>query len=116
EAKFVTNALKEKWQDNIRKWVLGEIIKNGKKLVDISHPVVEAGVYDSQNGTCLVLANFTYQPIENLNVVIDVPKKPLRVTSCESGILKFNAKPFGKGHRVDFSMPLGINDIVMIEF
>ncbi|HOK79846.1 MAG TPA: beta-galactosidase trimerization domain-containing protein [bacterium] len=116
EAKFIANALKEKWQDNIRKWVLGEIIKNGKKLVDISHPVVEAGVYDSQNGTCLVLANFTYQPIEKLNAVIEVTKKPSKVISCESGILKFNAKPSGKGYKVDFSMPLDINDIVMIEF
>ena len=39
------------------------------RLVELSSPVVEAGVYDAGAGTALVLANFTYQPVAELNDV-----------------------------------------------
>ena len=31
------------------------------RLVELSHPVVEAAVYDAPAGTALILANFTYR-------------------------------------------------------
>ena len=38
------------------------------RLVELSHPVVEAGIFVSPKGTALVLANFTYEPIQGLEV------------------------------------------------
>ncbi len=116
EAGFVPDDLKEKWNPEIRRWVIGNIIKKAEKLVEISHPVVEAGVYDSNYGTALILANFTYEPIENLKIGIDVQKKPARVFSFEKGEIKFNSTMVNRLHRVNFSLPLGINDIVLIEY
>ncbi|HQL64546.1 MAG TPA: hypothetical protein PLS78_01655, partial [bacterium] len=75
----------------------------------------EAGVYDSPQGTALVLANFTYLPVENLEVEIDVAKKPVRVVSCETGPLNFVSSATKNGYKISFSMELKISDIVLIE-
>lgn len=116
EAKFVANDLKEKWNSNSRKWVIGNVIQKSYKPVEISEPVVEVGVYDSKYGTAIVLANFTYQPIKNLHIKVDVSKKPLKVVSCEKGLLNFEVQSVKNIYRVNFSLELGINDIVLIEF
>ncbi|HRS05707.1 MAG TPA: hypothetical protein P5065_01515 [Candidatus Ratteibacteria bacterium] len=115
EAKFVPDDLKEKWTTNSRKWVLGIDVNKMVKPVEISEPVVEAGVYDSPQGTALVLANFTYLPVENLEVEIDVAKKPVRVVSCETGPLNFVSSATKNGYKISFSMELKISDIVLIE-
>jgi hypothetical protein len=46
-----------------------------------SHPVVEAGLYDAPTGTALVLANFSYRPIEALAVRVPIAR-PLWSTSA----------------------------------
>ncbi|MCM8817028.1 MAG: hypothetical protein NC913_05910 [Candidatus Omnitrophica bacterium] len=116
EARFVPDDLKEKWNPEIRKWVIGNIKEKAEKLLEISHPVVEAGVYDSSNGSAIVLANFTYEPIENLKIAIDVQKKPKKVFSCENGQIEFNLTRMNKTYRLNFTVPLKINDIVLIEY
>jgi len=116
EAKFVFNELKEKWKDENRQWVLGEIIKKAEKLVEISQPVVEAGIYDADKGSALVLANFTYKPINDLNVEMNIGKKVKHVFSCEKGNLNFVLTPDRNGYKIKFSLPLDINDIVLVNF
>jgi len=56
EAKFVPAELKEKWPGNIRGMINAQANLSGaSRLVELSHPVVEAGVYDADAGTALVL-------------------------------------------------------------
>jgi hypothetical protein len=112
DAKFVARELKEQWPAGQRRWINGVVReRRTPRLVELSHPVVEAGVYDAPGGTALVLANFTYQPIEALQVRLMTPKPVRSVHSCEKGELKFTTE----GGMVSFTLPLGLNDIVRVE-
>jgi hypothetical protein len=123
EAKFVPRELKEKWPAPIRRWINSVARRRGvPRLVQLSHAVVEAGVYDAPQGTALVLANFTYQPIECLKVRLFTPGPVHSVTSLERGSLRFspqtparNGHPPGYPHAATFSLSLGLNDIVVLE-
>ena len=67
DAKFVPAEPKEKWPAAQREFINLEAARaKAPRLVELSHQVVEAGLYDAKAGTALVLANFTYQPIKNL--------------------------------------------------
>jgi hypothetical protein len=59
------------------------------RLVELSLPVVEAGLYDAPAGTALVLANFTYRPIEGLTVRVPLAKPVWAVRSVEQGPRRF---------------------------
>ena len=92
------------------------------RLVELSQPAVEAGVYDAPAGTVLVLANFTYRPIEALTVRIPLAKPVRSVRSVERGLLPFTeelASPAlrGQGHGsvAVFTTRLGLNDLILIE-
>jgi hypothetical protein len=112
EAKFVPRALKEKWPPSLRAWINAAARAAGApRLVELSHPVVEAGVYDAPAGTALVLANFTYERIPDLRVRLSVPRKPVRVVSAERGPVAFEAE----GRAVTFTLDLGLNDIILLE-
>jgi len=122
EARFVPAELKERWPAGIRRLINAPAAEHVARLVELSHPVVEAGVYDAPEGTVLVLANFTYEPIEQLEVRLDVAKPPRRVVSAERGPLKFmsHSDRSASGaatypHRVEFSLRLGLNDVVRME-
>jgi hypothetical protein len=75
---------------------------------------VEAGVYDTDKATALVLANFTYEPIAKLRVRLAVPRPVQSVRSVERGPLNFTVEKAPRSTAV-FTMPLGLNDIVLIE-
>jgi len=122
EARFVPAELKERWPAGIRRLTNAPAAERVPRLVELSHPVVEAGVYDAPEGTVLVLANFTYEPIEELEVRLDVAKPPRHVVSAEEGPLKFSSNPAPTSpgtaayrHRVTFSLRLGLNDVVRVE-
>jgi len=92
--------------------------------VKLSHPVVEAGLYDAKAGAALVLANFTYKPIKGLKITVRIPnpRKPVSVKSVESGSLKFTSAGPGSvsslpqySHTVTFTVDLGLTDIILIE-
>jgi hypothetical protein len=85
--------------------------------------VVEAGVYDAEPGTALVLANFTYQPIASLEIRLPVPRAVQSVRSVSRGPLAFTlekADPAdiaaGRPHQVRCQMDLGLTDIVLCQF
>jgi len=92
------------------------------RLVELSHPVVEAGVYDSAAGTALILANFTYRPIDGLTVRLPLAKSVKAIRSLEHGPLQFiseRASPalqaLGYDSVAVFTTRLELNDILLIE-
>jgi len=125
DARFVPAELKESWPAAQRKFINSAAVDaKAPQLVELSHPVVEAGLYDARAGTALVLANFTYKPIKGLKVTVRIPnpRKPVSVKSVESGPLKFASAAAGSAsslrqypHTVTFSVDLGLTDIILIE-
>ena len=120
EAKFVPDAMREKWPAEIRSLINQAAEQRGaKRLVDLSHAVVEAGVYDAPAGTALVLANFTYEPIPALKIRLSVPRNVRQVRSLERGPLKFSVEEMPGGTTatrvVACELALGITDIILFE-
>jgi len=118
EARFVPDALREKWPDAIR-GAINRITRqsDAPRLAELSHAVVEAGVYDSPQGTALVLANFAYDPIASLEIRLSVPRTVNRVRSLEQGPLPFSteAGPGDTGAVVSCKLMLDLTDIVLFE-
>ena len=121
DARFVPRELKEAWPADQRRFInaLAGRIASGR-LVELSHPVVEAGIYDAPAGTALVLANFTYKPIKDLKVTIRLPRPCNSVRSVAHGAVKFTpgapAPPGARHpHAITFTVPLGLNDVVLME-
>ncbi|MEI8242820.1 MAG: hypothetical protein WCI17_06095, partial [bacterium] len=82
EAKFVPAALREKWPAAQRQIINRATVEaRVPRLVELNHAVVEAGLYDADAGTALVLANFTHEPIRDLAVRVPMAKSPRRVRS-----------------------------------
>ena len=126
DAGFVPMELKERYPLAQRRILTGLAgARAVPRLAELSHPVVEAGVYDAPAGTALVLANFTYRVIEALTVRLPLPK-PVRavrtVRSVERGPLPFTveqASPAlqrqGYNSLAVFTIHLGLNDIILLE-
>jgi hypothetical protein len=123
DAKFVTNALAEKWPAEHRQ-VITHFASESKiaPLVRLSEPVVEAGIFDAPGGSALVLANFTYRPIALLNVELPVRTKVVAIKSLAKGTLDFKnasaAVPWreeGYSQAIRFALPLDIDDIIILE-
>ncbi len=120
EAKFVPAELKEKWPGDIRRLINAQSSLSGaSKLVELSHPVVEAGVYDAEAGTALVLANFTYEPIQKLKITLRTLQRIRSVRSVINGKLAFSQEKsgptVGNAHRATCEVELGLNDILLFE-
>jgi hypothetical protein len=125
DAKFVPAELKEKWPAAQRGFINRQAaFAKAPRLIELSHPVVEAGLYDAKGGTALILANFTYKPIKGLKVTLRIPnpRAPKTIRSVESGQLKFTvASPSPVSslrqypHMVTFTVDLGLTDIILIE-
>ncbi len=119
EANFVANALQERWPADLRGLINRVARERGvARLVESSQPVVEAGIYDAEGGTALVLANFTYQPIPQLDIRIPMSRPVKQVRSIESGPLQFSVEPSasrGFTNVVTFTVPLNLTDIIVLE-
>jgi len=123
DAGFVPAELKERYPLAYRRLLTGFAAGRGvMRLVELSHPVVEAGVYDAPAGTAVVLVNFTYRPIEALVVRVPVAKQVQVVRSVEHGPLRFSRKEASQAFRRQgydsvavFTTRLGLNDIFLLE-
>ena len=94
DAHFVPAELKEKWPARQRAFINSVARASGApRLVELSHPVVEAGVFESANGLALILANFTYEHIPRLVIGLAVKQVPRQVKSVEKGVLPFTMEP-----------------------
>ena len=123
DAKFVPRELKESYPPIQRRFINAWAAASGAQpLARLSHPVVEIGVYDAPEGSALVLANFTYKPIEEIDVQLPVNRQVKTVRSLTNGVREFTLKPAprdiasdGFTHVVHFRVSLGLNDIVLLE-
>jgi hypothetical protein len=123
DAGFVPVELKERYPPIQRRVLTGLAASRGvARLVELSDPVVEAGLYDAPAGTALVLANFTYRAIERLTVRVPLARSLHGVRSVEHGPLRFaeEAAPEelrrqGYGSVAVFTTRLGLNDIILLE-
>jgi hypothetical protein len=121
-AKFVPNALAEKWPANDRELITRFVRESGAApLVRLSEPVVEAGVFEAAEGSALVLANFTYTPIASLKVEIPSHGEVREVQSLSNGKLAFTQEPStgawkedGYSHTVRFECPLDIDELIIL--
>jgi hypothetical protein len=124
DAGFVPMELKERYLPAQRRILTGLAGARGvPRLVELSHPVVEAGVYDALSGTALILANFTYSPIEALTVRLPMARSLRGIRSLEYGPVRFSEAPAsqalrrqGYGSVAVFTTQLGLNDIILLEF
>lgn len=123
DAKFVRAELKEKWPAAQRSFINAAARSGGAtRRVELSHPVVEAGVFEAASGAALVLANFTYEPVKGLAVRLPVAAPPAQVRSMERGPLAFRVEKAppelrteGYRHVVVCSVDLGISDVLVFE-
>jgi hypothetical protein len=127
DAKFVPDKLQEKWPATQRGFINKLAKQSGAlKVAELSHPVVEAGIFEHESlsgtGIALILANFHYDPIPGLKVAVPLRKPPTKVVSMEKGKLEFQTseptsvqKAAGFTTVARFALPLGWNDIVVLE-
>jgi hypothetical protein len=124
DAGFVATELKEKYpavqRSAINAWARAA---GAPPLVELSSPVVEAGIYDAAPGAALVLANFTYEPIDSLAVALPVARPVRAVASVESGTVAFSTEQAPPALRaagfpqvVRFAVPLKLNDVVLASY
>ncbi|MEM7392424.1 MAG: beta-galactosidase trimerization domain-containing protein, partial [Verrucomicrobiota bacterium] len=116
DAGFVAHELKEKWPVAHRNVINTMVRQVGMSpLLRSSHPVVEAGIYDHEKGTALVLANFTYAEIAEFTATLNLEKPCKRLRSMERGDIRFTDNEANGRHQVSFSISLGLNDILVFE-
>ena len=123
EAKFVPDQLAEKYPAKERGIINAVADRRGvPRLVELSYPVVEAGVCDTPDATALVLANFTYEPIEKLVVRLPITARAKSIRSVENGPLDFSLEKSPERYAdagfqwmAVFNLELGLNDIVLVE-
>jgi hypothetical protein len=123
DAHFVPTALAEKWPAKQREAITHFAKDAGAApLVKLSEPVIEAGIYEAPSGAALVLANFTYQPLASLKVELPMRGDVKSVKSLEYGELQFETNQAPSSWQKDgfkklvrFSLPLGDDDLVILE-
>jgi len=94
DAKFVPRELKERYPAAGRRLINAPARAAGAiRPVELSEAVVEAGVYDAPAGTAVVLANFTYRPIDKLTVRLPLRRAGRTARSVEHGPLKLTLQP-----------------------
>ena len=121
DARFVPAELKEQYPPLHRR-LINASAAGLLRPVELSHPVVEAGVYDAPAGTALVLANFTYKPIDKLTVRLALPRAPRSVRSAEHGEIRFQIEDptareqaAGLQAAVRFSVLLNMEDALVLD-
>ena len=124
DAKFVAKELAEQWPVEHRQFMNRVAHQSGANPpLILSQDVVEAGVYEAPQGTAVVLANFTYQPIDQLEVTLPVKRtvRSVKLASSPNPIpfkmmpapQRFHAEGYQKA--IQFSIPLGLDEIVLVE-
>ncbi|MGI8545513.1 MAG: hypothetical protein ACR2MD_18810, partial [Aridibacter sp.] len=111
-ANFKPDTLEEKWKPEPR-----EIIKKTLDLAKIEPviktniPVVETNLLTGTNGSAIVLANYTYQPIKSLQIDVKISKPIKTAISVEGKSVKIIKQADG---RVTLELPLEWTDIIIL--
>ncbi len=112
-ANFKPETLEEKWQSEPR-----EIVKKSLELAKVDAviktniPVVETNLLTGSNGSAIVLANYTYQPIKSLIIDVKIPKPIKTAVSIEGKNVKILKQEAG---RITLELPLDWTDIIILK-
>lgn len=112
-AGFKPATLEEKWTSEPRMIIKTALA--GAKIIpatESSVPVVETDLLTGANGSALILANYTYQPIAALNVDVKVTKPFKQIVSTEGVRVKYSKLPDG---RIRVTLPLKWTDIILFK-
>lgn len=111
-ANFKPDTLEEKWKPEPR-----EIIKKTLDLAQIEPvirtnvPIVETNLLEGTEGSAIVLANYTYQPIKSLQIDVKISKPIKTAISVEGKSVKIIKQADG---RVTLELPLEWTDIIIL--
>jgi hypothetical protein len=109
-ANFAPTELKEKWPDAPRKLIARPLDAiRSIQQVRANVPVVEASLIGGPKGFAVVLANYTYQPIDKL--VLDVHRDFTSATSIEGVPVKLEKTQTG----VRLELPLKWTDFIILK-
>jgi hypothetical protein len=111
-ANFKPDTLEERWPEDPRR-IVRAALRDGR-VVPVTRgdtPVVEMSLLSGERGSALVLANYTYQPIDMMTVDVTLDRSVTRVTSTEGVAVTFENRPGG----VRLRLPLAWTDIVLLE-
>ncbi len=111
-ANFKPTTLEEKWPENPRRIV--EIALESAQIAPAARcdkPVVETSLLTGEKGSAVVLANYTYQPIENLVIDVKLPTPPTRALSVEGSPVTLEKT----GDGVRLKTALKWTDIIILE-
>lgn len=112
-ANFKPTTLEEKWISEPR-----EIIKLPLETAKISSvietnvPVVETNLLTGSEGSVIVLANYTYQPIKDLTIDVQISKPFKQAVSIEGKEIKTQKLENGK---MRFQLPFEWTDMIILK-
>ena len=110
-AGFKGGTLSERWPEYPRPWVREALAAGGVSgVVSASVDVVESSVLTGPEGSALVLANYTYEPITNLVMQVHLTHPVKRIVSTEGAAVRWEKLADG----VRLSLPLEWTDIVLM--
>lgn len=124
DANFVPAELKEDWPAQHREFI-NSLARSAGAMpqVELSQPVVEAGVYEGPNGIAIVLANFTYQKIPELEIKLPIRSEVSQIQTADNleNAIPFSIEPAAETQKregysqvVKFNISLGLDQIVLI--
>jgi len=110
-ADFKPATLEEKWPEGPRRLVAEPCELAGvAPVAKADVPVVETSLLTGPKGSALVLANYTYQPIKELQVDVKLAQPVSKAVSCERGNVPCEKIAGG----VRLKLPLEWTDIVLL--
>ncbi len=109
-AGFKPTTLEEKWPEEPRR-LLRFATKGVRRGVSVSKEVVEASLLTGAKGSVVVLANYTYQPIEELVVDVGIDHPVARVVSTEGREVRVEKRDGG----LRLMLPLECTEMVVLE-
>lgn len=112
-ANFQPTTLEEKWQPEPR-LIIEKALELAKvdPIIKTNVPVVETSLLEGVNGAAIVLANYTYQPINLLQIDVKI-KQPIKTaTSVEGKTVKILKQTNG---RITLELPLEWTDIIILK-
>ncbi|MCL2330431.1 MAG: hypothetical protein FWC56_03915, partial [Phycisphaerae bacterium] len=111
-ANFQPTTLEEKWPAEPRELVqLPLDLAKIKPVAQASVPVVETGLLIGEKGSVLVLANYTYQPIDKLSVDVTMAGPITQATSTNGSPVKLSKISGG----IRLELPLDCVDMVLLQ-
>jgi hypothetical protein len=110
-AGFKPTTLEERWPEEPRELIQIPLRLGGiRPVVRTSVPVVEASLLTGPAGSAIVLANYTYRPIQSLKLDVTLRGPIGRAVSTDGRPIRQTKTP----HGVRLELPLDWTDIVLV--